>query len=92
VSSLQAAHDCNLVGMIVQLLPRVVHDAGRGVTMDTLEAVTYLLQRMQVGGRVVQWVQNVQRTWPCLPGQGQGWMGGPVDKDGMVTPCPPIGM
>jgi hypothetical protein len=37
-----------MLGSIVSLLPRVVDEEDQGVTMDTLEAVTYLLQRMQV--------------------------------------------
>jgi hypothetical protein len=47
-AALQAAHDCDMLGAIVTLLPRVVDEEDQGVTMDTLEAVTYLLQRMQV--------------------------------------------
>lgn len=40
--------DSQLVAQIVDLIPRVCDENDPNVTMDTLEGVCYLLQRMQV--------------------------------------------
>lgn len=53
-----------MVDGIVGLLPRVIDAGEAGVTMDTLEGVTYLLQRMQVCARCVRACLFV-RAWLC---------------------------
>lgn len=45
---LQAAHECKLMAVLVDLMGRAIEQADASVTLDTLEGVTYLMQRMQV--------------------------------------------
>eukprot|EP00983_Pelagomonas_calceolata_P027190 854689-Pelagomonas_calceolata.AAC.12 len=59
---MQAASECNLVESLMGLLSRVVDKDATGVTIDTLEGVTYLLQRMMVGEGVLD-----LRRIVCMP-------------------------
>ncbi len=51
----QAAKEADLMGAVVGMLSRVVAGGDATVTLDTLEGVVYLLQRMQVSA-LVGWV------------------------------------
>ncbi len=45
----QALQECDLMSSLVELLSRAVERVDENVSLDTMEGVTYLLQRMQVG-------------------------------------------